>query len=100
MHRLALTAATLLFSASTLAETLLVDRAQRGRSAAVPNRGLTMASVESQYGAPVEKFAAVGRPPITRWVYPAFTVYFEHDHVVHAVVNRSSAQEIGPKPAD
>jgi len=51
----------------------------------VPTRGMSKAQVESNFGAPAERFAAVGQPPITRWVYPAFVVYFEYDHVVHAV---------------
>ncbi len=46
-----------------------------------------MAQVERQFGAPTERFAAVGQPPITRWVYPAI-VFFEYDHVVHAVALR------------
>jgi hypothetical protein len=29
--------------------------------------------------------SAVEQPPITRWDYPAFSVYFEHDRVIHAV---------------
>ena len=52
---------------------------------AAPTRGISMAQVERRYGAPSERAAAVGQPPITRWVYPTFTVYFEYDHVVHAV---------------
>jgi hypothetical protein len=47
-----------------------------------------MAQVERQYGAPAERFAAVGRPPITRWDYPNMVVFFEYDHVVHAVALR------------
>jgi hypothetical protein len=27
----------------------------------------------------------VGDPPITRWEYPGFVVYFEHHLVVHTV---------------
>ena len=54
-------------------------------SAATPARGQSMAAVERQFGAPTERFAAVGQPPITRWVYPGFVVYFEYEHVVHAV---------------
>jgi len=50
-----------------------------------PARGQTMSQVEREYGAPTERFAAVGQPPITRWVYPTMVVYFEYDHVVHAV---------------
>jgi len=52
---------------------------------ATPARGQSMAAVERQFGPPAERFAAVGQPPITRWVYPGFVVYFEYDHVVHAV---------------
>jgi hypothetical protein len=55
---------------------------------ATPPRGMTMAQVEQKFGAPAERFAAVGQPPITRWVYADKVVYFEYDHVVHAVVVR------------
>jgi hypothetical protein len=57
-------------------------------SVATPSRGMTMGQVEKQFGAPADKYAAVGQPPITRWVYPDKVVYFEYDHVVHAVVVR------------
>jgi len=59
--------------------------------AALPTRGMSMAQVESRFGAPAEKFAAVGQPPITRWVYPSFVVYFEYQHVVHTVAVRRAA---------
>jgi len=36
----------------------------------------------------VSKKAAVGDPPISRWEYADFTVYFEYDRVVHAVLKR------------
>ena len=52
---------------------------------ATPARGQSMAQVERQFGAPTERFAPVGQPPITRWVYADKIVYFEYDHVVHAV---------------
>jgi hypothetical protein len=57
----------------------------RTASVAAPSRGTSMAHVERVFGPPSERAAAVGQPPISRWVYPAFTVYFEYDHVVHAV---------------
>ena len=34
---------------------------------------------------------------INRWVYDRFTVYFEKDRVISAVVNRASPAELGPK---
>ena len=59
-------------------------------SAAVqrPVRGMTMEEVEGFFGTPAQKFAAVGKPPISRWRYDHFTVYFEYTHVIHAVMHR------------
>lgn len=58
--------------------------------AGIPTRGLTMAEVERQYGAPSERIAAVGQPPIARWVYPSFVVYFERNVVIHAVASAAA----------
>jgi len=62
-------------------------------AAALPTRGMSMAQVEARFGAPAEKYAAVGQPPITRWVYPSFVVYFEYQHVVHTVAVRPAATQ-------
>lgn len=51
----------------------------------MPTRGMRMAEVEKLFGAPREKSAAVGKPPISRWDYDGFSVYFEYDHVIHAI---------------
>jgi hypothetical protein len=51
----------------------------------LPGRGMTKDQVEERFGSPPEKVGAVGEPPISRWVYSGFTVYFEYDHVIHAV---------------
>jgi hypothetical protein len=48
-----------------------------------------MDQVASKFGAPVTKIPAVGNPPISRWEYPGFVVYFEHEHVIHSVVANS-----------
>ena len=53
-----------------------------------PRTGNSMSQVKTQYGQPGSVKEAVGDPPITRWVYPAYTVYFEHQHVVNVVVHR------------
>lgn len=50
-----------------------------------PGRGMTMQAVEAQFGTPAQKRSSVGQPPITRWDYPGFSVYFEYERVVHAV---------------
>ncbi len=36
---------------------------------------------------PASACPAVGEPPITRWKYPGFEVYFEHQLVIHTVVS-------------
>ena len=54
----------------------------------MPVRGMTKNEVEAKFGAPSEKIPAVGEPPISRWVYPDYTVYFEKQYVIHSVINR------------
>lgn len=51
-----------------------------------PKRGSTMGAVEKHFGAPVNRHPTVGAPPITRWDYNAFSVFFEGDRVIDAVV--------------
>lgn len=88
---------------ATRADTLLIERVQTEQASALPKRGSSMAQVEAKFGAPQQKLSAVGggsrrTPPITRWIYAGFSVYFENNHVVDAVLNRANAQEIGPAP--
>jgi len=73
-----------------LAETLSTDTGQPAAVTDHPHRGSTMATVQSHYGEPVNRHAAVGNPPITRWDYPQFSVYFENDRVLHAVLVRDA----------
>ncbi len=58
-----------------------------------PHRGMTMAEVVASFGEPTRKLppdppVSQGplKPPIERWVYPYFTVYFEHHWVIHTVL--------------
>ena len=51
-----------------------------------PARGMSMERVEAAFGAPSNRVAAVGNPPITRWEYPSFVVFFENNIVLHSVV--------------
>jgi hypothetical protein len=66
---------------------------------ATPARGMTMSQVASKFGTPTTKVPAVGNPPISRWEYPGFVVYFERDHVIHSVVSSSAAPEPAPASA-
>ncbi|MFO7306503.1 MAG: hypothetical protein C0P74_013380 [Gammaproteobacteria bacterium] len=51
-----------------------------------PTRGMSMEKVEATYGVPTRRLPPVGQPPITRWEYPGFVVYFEHNLVIHTVI--------------
>jgi len=73
-------------STAALADELTTPPAPSSQ-ANVPARGTSMEKVEAQFGAPAERLPAVGEPPITRWKYPGFEVYFEHQLVIHTVVS-------------
>lgn len=73
-------------------DVLLIEQVQKERGMHLPERGLSMAQVEAKFGAPLEKLETRGggaplQPPINRWRYAEFTVYFERSRVIHAVVN-------------
>ena len=72
------------------AETLSTGTGDPAAAADRPHRGSTMATVQGRYGEPTNRHAAVGNPPITRWDYPQFSVYFENDRVLHAVLVRNA----------
>ncbi|MBN4078706.1 hypothetical protein JYT96_01735 [Gammaproteobacteria bacterium AH-315-C21] len=55
-------------------------------SVTVPNTGMSMEQVENKFGRAPSSLPSVGEPPITRWEYSGFTVYFEHQHVIHSVI--------------
>ncbi len=80
----------LALTATASADTLLLEGISMDSSTAQmrPSRGMSMESVEARYGAPTSRAAAIGEPPISRWEYPGFIVYFEYQHVVHAAVRR------------
>ena len=106
MKTLPILLAAALALASTLAsaDTLLIQRAHVAEGKDLPKRGTSMAQVEAHFGAPQQRYPSVGgggprTPPITRWQYQAFSVYFENSHVVNAVLTKASALEIGPAPA-
>ena len=80
-------------SHSVMAETVYVPIGQQGnqkQSIAKPKQGMTKAQVKDKFGQPGERKHAVGEPPISSWVYDDFTVYFEHEYVIHSVLTSQS----------
>jgi len=78
---------------AAVAETLVVNEGVQVRESQLdrPKRGLTMDQVEKQFGAPATRHPTVGgssqaQPPITRWDYSGFSVFFERDRVIESVV--------------
>jgi hypothetical protein len=80
------------------AETISTDTglAVKDTDVNTPSRGMTMDQVASKFGSPASKITPVGKPPISRWEYPGFVVYFEHEHVIHSVVAASSSGAAAP----
>lgn len=80
-------ATALLITGNLQADTLTIPLGQQAadQQQNLPQRGASRSHVHQQYGEPATRHAAVGQPPISRWDYPGFSVYFEHDHVIHAV---------------
>ena len=74
--------------ATAMAGPAIADSHDAGMAPDRPSRGMSEQSVEARFGAPAAKVAAVGEPPISRWEYAEFIVYFEYDKVIHSVNRR------------
>ncbi len=87
---LVLLSASISFSAT--AEVLQVpdESPQMGESQKMemPVRGMHKDQVRAHFGEPREIKPAVGDPPISRWIYEGYTVYFEYSYVIQSVINR------------
>ncbi|OBS10877.1 hypothetical protein [Acidihalobacter prosperus] len=77
------------YAAPAMAEVLIMPngRPEAARLPEQPHRGMTMRQVLKRFGQPMERLAPVDHPPITRWVYAHYTVYFEDHYVIHTVVH-------------
>lgn len=82
--------AFLLATASAAADVLLIEEIRERMQRDLPANGLSKAEVERRYGAPGERRTPVGDPPITRWVYNEYSVYFEHDLVIESVLHHGA----------
>jgi hypothetical protein len=87
-----------IFSATAHSDVLIIDRINTNQAINIPAKGLSMNQVLSKYGEPVSKNAAVGQPPIVKWQYGEFSVYFENNWVISSVIHKTNDSEKGPKP--
>ena len=51
-----------------------------------PSKSMSQTRVIKDFGQPIKKYPPKGKPPITRWDYSEFSVYFESSSVIHSVV--------------
>jgi len=88
-------ALSMMFLAPATADVLLIDSMESAPAIQTPRAGVSMTAVRQGYGSPMTEYPAVSvnggpqQPPITRWDYNGFSVFFEHDRVVHSVVHRA-----------
>lgn len=68
------------------ADVLLIEEVRQASKSQLPENGLSKSVVEATFGAPVKRHEPVGDPPITRWDYETYSVYFEYDLVLYSVL--------------
>ena len=78
-------------SGAAQADVLAMPEGAYAATVVVPARGSSMATVSKQFGDPSVKHPSKGggsavHPPITRWDYPSFSVFFERSTVIDVVV--------------
>lgn len=68
------------------AEVLRIPLSQQGAARiSMPAHGDQQAQVVQKFGEPRVRHKSVGQPPISRWDYPDFSVYFENSTVINSV---------------
>ena len=75
------------------ADVLLIDEVRQSERMQLPVNGQSKADVSAKYGSPAKKSSAVGDPPISRWDYDTYSVYFEYDLVLFTVLHPGAVIE-------
>jgi hypothetical protein len=86
-----------LLPAGTLsADVLLIEEVRQADRMELPANGLKQAEVRARFGEPAATHAPVGEPPITRWDYDGWSVYFEYDLVLFTVLHKGAVLDKQP----
>lgn len=88
----------ILISSIASADVLLIDEVRERMLRDLPSNGLSQAEVVERYGAPLERRSPVGNPPITRWVYEDYSVFFEYDLVLESVLHHGAVLQDSATP--
>ena len=70
------------------ADVLLIEEVRQAEGMELPSNGMKSADVLARFGDPAKKHAPVGDPPISRWDYQHWSVYFEYDLVLFTVLKK------------
>ena len=70
------------------ADVLLIEEVRQAERMTLPANGMNKDGVRSAFGAPQQTHSPVGDPPITRWDYDGWSVYFEYDLVLFTVLHK------------
>lgn len=90
---LAALVAALIVNSAAVADVLLIEDVERAQTMSLPGNGLSQQQVAQSWGEPLQRYAAVGEPPITRWRYNDYSVYFEYDRVISAVLHHNGGKD-------
>ena len=71
-----------------VADVLLIEEVRQAERRTLPANGMNKDGVRSTFGAPQQTHSPVGDPPITRWDYDGWSVYFEYDLVLFTVLHK------------
>ena len=63
------------------------EQAKTQATVDMPTKGMSKERVKNLFGEALEEVPAKGQPPISRWRYQEFTVYFDSNTVIHCVRN-------------
>ena len=81
------------FEGTAYADVLLIEEVRQADSMKLPANGMNKSEVRSAYGDPATTHAPVGDPPISRWDYASWSVYFEYDLVLFTVLKKGQVVE-------
>jgi len=88
----------ILLTGPVAADELLMESIHSAPVVETPRTGANMDSVRASFGNPVREYPPVStegnplHPPITRWDYNNYSVFFENDLVLHSVVSRPATR--------
>ena len=82
------------------ADVLLIEEVRQSERMNLPVNGISRDEVQARFGEPVSRLAAVGDPPITRWNYASWSVYFEYELVLFTVLHKGAVIDKNRNPVN